>query len=151
MNPPLRTEADRQALLQAVGDGTLDVIATDHAPHTAEAKARGFLAAPFGVIGMETALAVIWTRLVLKDIVTPLQMAQRMSAAPAAAFRLPAGSLQPGMPADVTVFDPEARWTVVPASFRSRSRNCPFAGWELQGRVRATIVGGDVRHHEPVH
>jgi len=144
MNPPLRTRFDREALREAARDGTLDIIATDHAPHTERAKAGGMMQAPFGVIGMETAAAVVWTCLVGEGVLTPLQMAARMSTRPARAFGLEGGSLSPGAPRDVTLFDPAAEWTVDPREFRSRSRNCPFAGWNLRGRVAATVVAGEV-------
>jgi dihydroorotase len=146
MNPPLRTDGDMQALRRALADGTITCVATDHAPHTAAAKARGLRDAPAGVIGMETALAVVWTRLVEPGLLTPLQAADRMSLGPARAFGLPGGSIAPGSPADVVLFDPREAWTVDPARFLSRSRNCPFAGQLLRGRVAATIVAGEVRH-----
>ena len=146
MNPPLRSEADRQALVEGLRQGVIDMIATDHAPHTTASKSRPFSEAPFGVIGMETAAAVIWTRLVRPGILTSLEMADRMSMAPAVSFGLRAGTLAAGQPADVTIFDPEAKWKVAAEQFRSLSRNCPFAGWDLQGRVAATIVGGEVRY-----
>ena len=148
MNPPLRSEQDREALQEALRDGTIDMIATDHAPHTSESKAKPFADAAFGVIGMETAVAVIWTRLVMEGLLTPLQMAARMSTSPAATFGLPGGTLAPGVLADVTVFDPSTRWEVDARRFRSKSRNCPFIGWSLQGHVTATIVGGEVRYHD---
>ena len=161
MNPPLRSEADRQALVEALREGVIDMIATDHAPHTPESKAKSFAGAPFGVIGMETAAAVIWTRLVMTGLLSPLQMADRMSVAPMKAFRLanpglPAvggafgdqGWLKPHFRCNAVLFDPNARWTVNPEEFRSRSRNCPFAGWELNGRVVATIVDGQVKHRD---
>lgn len=148
MNPPLRTERDRQALVQGVTEGVLDIIATDHAPHTAEAKAKGFLKAPFGVVGLETALAAAWTTLVVTGRVTPLQLAERMSLAPARAFGLNAGALHAGSPADITLFDPAREWTVEPGKFLSRSRNTPFAGRRLTGLPVAAIVGGDVRSHD---
>jgi dihydroorotase len=148
MNPPLRSERDRRELLRSVSDGILGIIATDHAPHTKQAKDVGFRAARFGVIGMETAAAVIWTYLVLEGILSPGQMVERMSTAPAEAFGLKAGTMQPGRPGDVTLFDPSARWTVDPEKFRSRSRNCPFAGRRLQGRVVATVVDGEVRFRD---
>jgi dihydroorotase len=150
MNPPLRSERDRRELLRGVSDGILGIIATDHAPHTKEAKAAGFRTAPFGVIGMETAAAVIWTHLVLEGFLSPEQMVERMSTAPAEAFGLKAGTMRPGRPGDVTLFNPSATWTVNPESFRSRSRNCPFAGQRLQGRVAATVVDGEVRYHDAV-
>lgn len=151
MNPPLRTERDRRELWKGVADGVLDIIATDHAPHTAEAKGRGFVAAPFGVIGLETALPAVWTHLVLQGILNPLQMVARMCLAPARAFDLRAGHIQPGQPADVTVFDPSTERAVDTQSFRSRSRNTPFAGRTLRGRVALTLVDGEVRYRDPVH
>ena len=151
MNPPLRSEADRQALREGLREGVIDMIVTDHAPHTPESKARPFIEAPFGVIGLETAAAVIWSRLVQEGILTPLEMADRMSAAPARAFGLPAGTLTPGSRGDVVLFDPDVRWTIEPERFRSKSRNCPFAGWEVRGRVAATIVEGEVRYSAALH
>jgi dihydroorotase len=150
MNPPLRSERDRQALIAGVVEGVLDIIATDHAPHTAEAKAKGFLKAPFGVIGLETALAVAWTTLVVPGRLTPLQLAGRMGLAPARAFGLTAGTLQPGAPADVTLFDPAREWTVEPERFLSRSRNTPFAGRRLIGLPVAVVTGGEVRRHADI-
>ena len=148
MNPPLRSESDRPSCSGA-GDGALGIIATDHAPHTKQAKAAGFHAAPFGVIGMETAAAAVWTHLVLKGILTVAQMVERMSVAPAAASAsTPARCSSPGPRGDVMVLDPTRRpGRSNPESFRSRSRNCPFAGQRLHGRVAATIVGGVVRYH----
>jgi dihydroorotase len=150
MNPPLRSERDRHELLRGMSDGILGIIATDHAPHTKEAKAAGFRTAPFGVIGMETAAAVIWTRLVLEGFLSPEQMVERMSTAPAEAFGLKAGTMRPGRPGDVTLFNPAMTWTVNAENFRSRSRNCPFAGQALQGRVAATVVDGEVRYRDAV-
>lgn len=147
MNPPLRTERDRQALIDGVAEGVLNIIATDHAPHTAEAKSKGFLKAPFGVIGLETAVAVAWTVLVATGRLTPLQLVERMSAAPARAFKLNAGTLSPGAPADITLFDPTREWTVDPAQFLSRSRNSPFAGRTLTGLPVGAVVGGKVHRH----
>jgi len=145
MNPPLGTPQDREALRQALVDGTVDCVATDHAPHTAAAKAKGFASAPFGVIGMETALAALWTELVVPGRVTALALIERMSAGPARAFGLEAGTLTPGARADVTIFDPKAEWVVDPDKFLSKSRNCPFAGRRLMGKVVRTLVGGDTR------
>ncbi len=147
MNPPLRSERDRQALIQGLVEGVLSIIATDHAPHTADAKAKGFLKAPFGVIGLETALSVVWSTLVSPGRLTPLQLVDRMSTAPARAFKLSAGTLQPGVPADVTLFDPNHAWVAEPERFLSRSRNTPFAGRRLSGRTVAILVGGEVRRH----
>ncbi|GBD33273.1 Dihydroorotase [bacterium HR33] len=144
MNPPLRTAADVEALREALKDGTVDVIATDHAPHHYDAKEREFDDAPFGVIGLETALALGITQLVRPGILTLAELIDRMSCAPAKVFNLPGGTLRPGTVADVTVFDPEARWKVDPERFYSKSRNTPFAGWEVFGKVVMTIVGGRV-------
>jgi len=144
MNPPLRTNRDRDALREGLRDGTLDVIATDHAPHAPEEKQVEFDAAPFGIIGLETALGVVWTELVVKEVLTPYQLIEKMATNPARICGLPAGTLKPGAPADVTVIDPKRRWSV-PATFRSKSRNSPFVGWELTGRAVLTIVSGVVR------
>lgn len=144
MNPPLRTARDVEALREALKDGTVDAIATDHAPHHYDAKEREFDDAPFGVIGLETALALGMTKLVKPGILTLPELIDRMSCAPARVFNLQGGTLRPGSVGDVTVFDPEARWRVDPERFRSQSRNTPFAGWEVLGKAVITIVGGQV-------
>jgi dihydroorotase len=144
MNPPLREASDVEALAAALADGTIDAIATDHAPHHADEKAVDFDSAPFGVVGLETAAAVVHDRLVRPGRLTLARFAELFSAGPARVFGLAGGSLAPGMPGDVTIFDPERRWTVEPAAFRSLSRNTPFAGWELTGRPAATVVAGRV-------
>ncbi len=144
MNPPLRTAADVEALQLAVRDGTIDVVATDHAPHHYDEKEREFADAPNGIVGLETALGVVVTWLVAPGILSFAQLVDRMACAPARVFGLPGGTLRPGAPADVTVFDPERRWTVDPARFRSKGRNTPYAGRTLQGRAVATIVDGRV-------
>jgi dihydroorotase len=146
MNPPLRSPADVEALREAVRDGTIDCIATDHAPHHYDEKEREFSDAPNGIVGLESALAVNVTWLVAPGIVDAELLVERMSCAPARIFHLPGGSLRRGSIADVTVFDPTAKWTVDPAGFRSKGRNTPYAGMELTGRVRATVVGGRVIH-----
>lgn len=146
MNPPLRAEEDREAVRAGVADGTLDTIATDHAPHHYDEKETAFADAPFGIVGLETALGLILTRVVGEGVIDLPTMIERMSCQPARAFGLPGGTLADGSPADVTVFDPEATWTVEPKGFLSRSRNTPFGGWELKGRVRWTIVEGAVVH-----
>ena len=146
MNPPLRTQADVDALQEAVKDGTIDVIATDHAPHHYDEKEREFADAPNGIVGLETALGVNITWLVASGIIDLGLLITRMSTAPAKLFHLPGGSLAKGAEADVTVFDPSASWTVNPADFRSKGRNSPYAGRALTGRVHATIVGGRVIH-----
>jgi dihydroorotase len=142
MNPPLREDGDVEAVRQGLKDGTLDVIATDHAPHHYELKEREFDDAPFGVIGLETALGLGMTQLVEQGHLTLPELILRMSTEPAKVFHLPGGTLRRGVAADVVVFDPGAAWVVDPAEFRSKSRNTPFAGWELKGRVERTLVGG---------
>src|SRR6059058_4006804 len=146
MNPPLREAADVAALRQALKDGVIDCIASDHAPHAYDAKEAAFDDAPFGIVGLETAFAVAYTELVLGGALTLPELIARMSSAPAAAFRLPGGSLTPGAPADIVVLDITARWTVDPANFHSKSRNSPFAGRTLTGRPVLTLVGGAVVH-----
>jgi len=142
MNPPLRTAADVEALQKAVRDGTIDVIATDHAPHHYDEKEREFADAPNGIVGLETALAVNITWLVARDIIDVATLVDKMSCAPARIFHLPGGNLRRGSVADVTIFDPDAEWTVDPARFRSKGRNTPYAGQRLRGRVHRTIVDG---------
>jgi dihydroorotase len=146
MNPPLREAADVAALQAALADGTIDCIATDHAPHHYDAKEAEFDNAPFGVVGLETALALALTGLVDPGVLTLPQLVERMAASPAAVAHLPGGSLRPGGPADAVVFDPSAEWTVDPSRFFSKSRNTPFAGRRLRGVVHWTIVGGRVVH-----
>jgi len=146
MNPPLRTAADVEALQAAVKDGTIDVIATDHAPHHYDEKEREFADAPNGIIGLETALAVNLTWLVHSGIVGLPLLVERMSCAPARLFKLPGGTLRKGAIADVTVFDPDTAWTVDPARFASKGRNTPYAGVELRGLVELTVVDGRVIH-----
>jgi dihydroorotase len=150
MNPPLRSAADVEALQQAVRDGTIDVVATDHAPHHYDEKEREFADAPNGIVGLETAFAVNMTWLVASGIIDLPTLVEKMSCAPARIFRLAGGTLRRGNVADVTVFDPNADWTVDPSRFRSKGRNTPYAGKALKGRVHLTIVDGRViyRHGE---
>ncbi len=145
MNPPLRTADDREAVREALAEGVLDVVATDHAPHHYEEKEREFDDAPFGVVGLETALGVLVRELVEPGLMDLAALVDRMACAPARTMGLPGGTLRPGAPADVVVFDPGERWTVEPDRFVSKSRNTPFAGQELVGRVRRTLVGGRTR------
>ncbi len=144
MNPPLREAADVEALQGAIKDGAIDVIATDHAPHHYDAKEREFDEAPNGILGLETAFGLAVTELVRPGLVSLQDLLYRMSTRPAQVFRLPGGTLAVGAPADVTVFDPEAMWTVEPAAFHSKSRNTPFTGRTLYGRAETTIVRGRV-------
>ena len=146
MNPPLRTADDVAALQEAVKDGTIDLIATDHAPHHYDEKEREFADAPNGIVGLETALAVNLTWLVDSGIIDLATLIDRMACAPARVFKLPGGTLRKGAVGDVTIFDPAARWTVDPKAFRSKGRNTPYAGRTLSGRVHYTIVDGRVLH-----
>ena len=144
MNPPLREPEDREAIRQALRDGTIDVICTDHAPHHYDAKEREFDDAPNGIIGLETALGLAVTELVDAGLLSLSELILRMSVTPARLFNLTGGTLAPGSAADVGVLDPTARWTVRPEQFFSKSRNTPFAGRELRGRAETTIVRGRV-------
>ena len=144
MNPPLRTDDDREAIRQAVKDGTIDCIATDHAPHHYDAKEREFDDAPNGILGLETALGLAIRELVKPGHLTLPELIQRMSTRPAQVFGLVGGTLAVGAPADVVVFDPEARWKVDAGHFRSKSRNTPFSGEELIGRALLTLVDGRI-------
>jgi dihydroorotase len=146
MNPPLREPEDVERICEALADGTIDIIATDHAPHHYEDKEREFDDAPFGVVGLETALGLGMTRLVQPGYLPLTALIARMSTEPARIFHLPGGTLRRGAPADVVVFDPEARWIVDPAAFLSKSRNTPFTGWQVRGRVQRTYVGGKLVH-----
>jgi dihydroorotase len=146
MNPPLREAADVAALRQALRDGVIDCIASDHAPHAYDAKEAAFDDAPFGIVGLETAFGVAHTELVLAGTLSLPQLIARMSSAPAAVFSLPPATLRPGAPADVVVLDITTPWTVDPAAFLSKSRNTPFAGRTLTGRAVLTLVGGTIVH-----
>lgn len=140
MNPPLRREADREAVRAGLADGTIDCIATDHAPHAPAEKAAGLEAAPFGVIGLETALPLA-LGLVADGVLALPDLLATLTRNPARVLRRECG-LEPGRPADITVIDPDAAYTVTPELFRSRSRNSPFLGMTLRGRAWATLVGG---------
>ncbi len=144
MNPPLREASDLAALTEGLKDGTIDAIATDHAPHHADEKAVDFNGAPFGVVGLETAAAVVFDRLVGRGKLSFERFASLFSAGPARALGLPGGTLAAGSPADVTLFDPQMRWKVDPQRFASKGRSTPFSGWELVGAPAATIVAGAV-------
>ncbi len=144
MNPPLRGEKDRLAVIEALRDGTLDVIATDHAPHSGDEKSRPFATAPFGVIGLETSFAVSYTILVKENGLTPLRLIELMSTAPASVLRCGGGSLEPGARADVALFDVREEYTIPEQGFHSRSQNTPFAGMTVSGRTVMTIAEGKI-------
>ena len=148
MNPPLRESRDVEAMLEGLRDGSIDCIATDHAPHTALEKDTTFDDAANGVIGMECAVSLAWEFLVKKEIVTITRLVELLSINPSRILRLERGTLKGGSPADVTVIDPDRKVTVDVGSFHSLSRNCPFDGWELQGAPVMTIVGGRIVHRD---
>jgi len=147
MSPPLRAEVDRQAVISGLHDGAIDAIATDHAPHGALDKQVEFAHALNGVIGLETSLAL--TLALVRAGGLPLARAvERLTVGPARCFKMPYGTLGAGAPADVIVLDAEREWKVDPQRFYSRSRNSPFAGWTLKGKVVKTFVGGKLVHEE---
>ena len=143
VNPPLRTEEDRMAIIRGLQDGTIDIIATDHAPHATAEKEKPFVQAPSGMIGLETALSLAVKNLVQPGHLTMMQMLACLTCNPADFYHLEAGRLEPGAPADLTIFDPDEEW-IVPSEFASKSCNSPFIGDKLPGVVHYTIVGGDV-------
>ncbi len=142
MNPPLREQADVEAMIAGLADGTVDAIATDHAPHHADEKQVEFDKAPFGIVGLETCVPLTFDRLVHTGVITLRRFVELLSVNPARLLRRPGGTLAPGSVADVTVLAPDARVTIRAAALRSKSRNTPFDGWELRGAAAATIVGG---------
>jgi len=142
MNPPLGNREDVHAIRQGVLDGTISLFATDHAPHAAETKSKGFLNAPFGVIGLETAIGVTWKVMVEEEGMRPLDWAARWTTGPTELLGFPAPSLAPGSKADFVLIDPTTPWTVQPETFRSLSRNTPFAGWTLHARPVLTVCEG---------
>jgi dihydroorotase len=144
MNPPLRSKRDTEVLLEALVDGTIDCIATDHAPHAGSEKEGEFDRAAFGIVGLETAVGLLLDRLVKPGALPLATLISRLSRDPARLLGLPGGSLAPAAPADLTLLDPAAEWTVDPARFQSRSRNTPFGGWPVTGRPWKTIVGGGI-------
>lgn len=148
VNPPLRTHRDVEALRQALCDGTIDCIATDHAPHAWQEKDGEFDQAAFGMIGLETALGVSHRAMVETGLLGWTELIDCLTRRPANVFGLPLGSIEPGSPADIVCFDPEAEWTVKPETIHSRSKNSPFFGWTLKGVIKATLVGGRLVHQD---
>jgi len=144
MAPPLRTKRDTEALVEALADGTIDCVATDHAPHALAEKEGEFDRAAFGIVGLETAVSLLLDRLVRPGLLPLATLVSRLSRDPVRLLGLPGGSLAPGAPGDVTVLDLEQAVTVDPRHFRSKSRNTPFAGWRLTGAPALTLVGGAV-------
>jgi dihydroorotase len=145
MNPPLRTAADVKACIEGVKDGTIDCLATDHAPHLAEEKELEFPYAPFGILSIECALALYIKALVEPGHVNWMKLIDLMSTSPAKIVKLDRGTLAEGAVADVTVIDPNLQWTIDPEAMKTKSRNCPFAGWNVKGRATHTIVEGQVK------
>ena len=144
MNPPLRSEADRQALIEGLLDGTIDCIATDHAPHAADEKALGIERAPFGITGFETAFPLLYTKLVEPGILPLARVIDWLSAAPAELFELPYGRIEVGAPADLVLLDLQTSRAVEPEQFFSKGKNTPFRGEHLTGYPVLTIVGGEI-------
>lgn len=148
MNPPLRSAADRRALIEGVKDGTIEVLATDHAPHSAEEKSRGLKDSAFGIVGLETAFPVMYTELVAKDIITLEKLVDMMCLAPRRLFGLEGGVLEAGQPADITVLDLGAEYVIDPERFVSMGRATPFAGWKVTGRAVMTVVDGKIVYED---
>ena len=144
MNPPLREEIDRAAMVEGLKDGSIDVIATDHAPHHADEKALEYDRAPFGIVGLETAVSLCLDRLVHAGVIGLPRLVELLSTNPARVLKLAGGTLVEGGPADITILAPDVHVTVDASTFRSKSKNTPFDGWTLKGAVAATIVGGRV-------
>jgi dihydroorotase len=144
MNPPLREAADREAMIAGLADGTVDAIATDHAPHHADEKTVEFDRAPFGIVGLETAVPIVFDRLVHPGLISLGRMIELLSVNPARILGVSGGSLSEGAPADITVLAPDMNVTIDARALRSKSKNTPFDGWQFRGGVAATIVGGRV-------
>jgi dihydroorotase len=150
MNPPLRTKEDVQALKEGLRDGVMDVISTDHAPHTFEEKNTTMQKAPFGIVGLETAASLTYSQLVLGGYLTPMQMVERMSQTPARILGIDRGDIQPGKAADLMVFDPTDTYRIDKNTFASKGRNTPFDGRKVTGRVKCTICDGRVVYADNV-
>lgn len=144
MNPPLRTPKDVEALKQGLKDGTIEVISTDHAPHSAQEKTGSMKNAPFGIVGLETSLPLTYTELVEKDVITLKQMVEKMCLNPAKILGLDRGTLQKGHPADVIIVDTEQEYAIDKNKFVSKGHNTPFDGWKVKGKVLYTICDGKI-------
>lgn len=147
MNPPLRSREDMEALIQGLKDDVFTVISTDHAPHSKEEKEKGFNS-PFGIVGLETSVALTMTKLVKKGIITPMQMAEKMSYNPAMRLGIDKGTLDEGKVADITIIDPDAEYEIHAKDFVSKGKNMPFEGWVVNGKVKYTILDGEVVYHD---
>ena len=146
MSPPLRTKDDVQAVIAGLKDGTLDIIATDHAPHAPEKKLRELDQAPNGIIGLETLIPICVRSLIEPGHLTWPQLIEKLTINPARVLGIDRGTLRPGADADLTLIDPRAEWAIDASQFRSKSRNCPFAGWKVRGRAHTVIVSGEIKH-----
>ncbi len=146
MNPPLRTYTDVEAVIEGLKDGTIEILATDHAPHAPEKKLREIDQAPFGIVGLETLLPITIKSLIEPGHLTWPDVIRALTIEPAKLLGIAKGTLAPGADADVTIIDPETRWTIDASKFVSKSRNTPFHGWEVRGRARTVIVAGEVRY-----
>src|SRR6185312_15117307 len=142
MNPPLREQADVDAMVEGLVDGSIDVIATDHAPHSADEKNVEFDHAPFGITGLETAVSLCFDRLVHRGVLSLPRLVELLSVNPAKIINVAGGTLAEGAPADITILAPDLAVTVEAAKMKSKSKNTPFDGWQLRGGVAATIIGG---------
>lgn len=144
MNPPLRSEADRDALIRGIADGTVDVIATDHAPHSEGEKSGGLVSSAMGIVGLETAFPILYTRLVMTGVIRFERLVELLSVSPRRIFHLPGGLIEPGCAADMALLNTRARWRINPREFYSKGRCTPFAGWEVFGQTALTMVDGRI-------
>ena len=144
MNPPLRDISDREALIEGIKDGTIEIIATDHAPHSAEEKSKGLKGSAFGIVGLETSFPMLYTELVLKNIITLEKLIGLMSVSPRKIFGLEGGKIEEGQPADIAVLDLDAEYKIDPAGFASMGGSTPFEGWKVKGKAAMTIVEGNI-------
>ncbi|MUV40032.1 Dihydroorotase [Lentibacillus sp. JNUCC-1] len=148
MNPPLRSPEDHQALIDGLKDGTIDFIATDHAPHAEDEKALGFMQAPFGIVGLETCFSLMYTHLVKRGILTLSELVACMTRKPADVFGLPYGRLEENSAADLVLVDLEHAYQIDPADFESLGKNTPFTNWQVEGKVLWTMVEGEIVYEE---
>lgn len=146
MNPPLRTQADVEAVIEGLKDDTIEILATDHAPHAREKKMRELDLAPFGIVGLETLIPITVTRLIEPGHLSWPEAIRKLTINAAQLLGIPKGTLRPGADADVTIIDPSTPWTIDPTQFKSKSQNTPFGGWQVRGRAHTVLVGGEIRH-----